>query len=267
MSVSLTREEIRERMATDGVCVIPGVLTREQVAEANAALDRAVEETRRMGESTHTDTLDPNAQNVRVYNLPDFDPLFIELLRWPIAAEIVEDVIGPTALVSNFTANIALPGSKSMNMHSDQALTMPPPWLQPMALNIIWCLDDVHEANGATRYLPGSHRYETPEALPADALARMRAFEAPAGSIVAMEGRIWHTSGANVTASERRAMMFAYYSADYIRQQANWEASLSPEVKDALDPQMRAMFGLGPKGNIRLGSGYTRLAEHLRHQA
>jgi ectoine hydroxylase-related dioxygenase (phytanoyl-CoA dioxygenase family) len=160
------RDEIRQRLRADGVCIVPGVLTREQVAKANAALDRAVEETRRMGGSTYSDTLDPNAQNVRVYNLPNFDPLFVELLRWPIAAEIVEDMLGPTALVSNFTANIALPGSKSMNLHSDQALTMPPPWLQPMALNIIWCLDDVHEGNGATRYLPGSHRYLTPEELP-----------------------------------------------------------------------------------------------------
>jgi hypothetical protein len=61
-------------------------------------------------------------------------------------------------------------------------------------------------------------------------------------------------------------MMFAYYTSDFVRQQANWEASLSTEVKEALDPRMREMFGLGPKGNSRLGSDYTRLAEHLRNQ-
>src|SRR5262249_12045677 len=125
-----------------------------------------------------------------------------------------------------FSANIALPGSGSMRLHSDQALAVPPPWREPWAVNVIWCLNDIHEANGATRYLPGSHRCERFEDLPSDPMAKTRAFEAPAGSFVVMEGRLWHTSGANVTRDERRALMFAYYVADFLRPQVNAEAAL-----------------------------------------
>jgi ectoine hydroxylase-related dioxygenase (phytanoyl-CoA dioxygenase family) len=147
-----------------------------------------------------------------------------------------------------------------MNVHSDQALVMPPPWPHVFAMNVIWCLDDVHEANGATRYLPGSHRYQSPDEVPADAMDRMLPFEAPAGSFIAMEGRLWHTSGKNVTANEKRRMMFAYYSSDFIRQQANWGASLPAEVQDGMDAKTRELFGLVRGGNTRIGVEMTKLA-------
>ncbi|NNM88156.1 MAG: hypothetical protein HKL95_06520, partial [Phycisphaerae bacterium] len=142
---------------------------------------------------------------------------------------------------------------------SDQALVMPPPWPHIFAMNIIWCLDDVHEANGATRYLPGSHRYQSAEEVPADAIERTVEFEAPAGSFIAMEGRLWHTSGKNVTSNEHRRMMFAYYSSDFIRQQMNWAFTLPAEVQAGMDQKTRALFGLMPAGNTRIGAAMTAL--------
>jgi fumagillin biosynthesis dioxygenase len=239
-------------------------LSRQELQDARVALDGAVEGMRRRGIPTHAVTLDPNAANVRVYNLPEFSSVFVGLLRHPLALEIIESVLGPSFLVSNFTANIALPGSGSMRLHSDQALVIPPPWEQPWALNVIWCLDDVHERNGATRYIPGSHRYRTFEDVPADALSKSRAFEAPAGSAIVMEGRVWHTSGANRTEGERRAMLFAYYSAHFIRQQVNWEATLSPATKGRFDDATRKLFGLGPAGNTRIGGALTHLRARQR---
>jgi ectoine hydroxylase-related dioxygenase (phytanoyl-CoA dioxygenase family) len=84
-------------------------------------------------------------------------------------------------------------------------------------------------------------------------------FEAPAGSFIAMEGRLWHTSGANVTRDVQRRMLFAYYSVDFIRQQMNWEGVLPAEVKAGLDDDARTMLGLGPQGNTRIGGALTRL--------
>ena len=86
------------------------------------------------------------------------------------AAYMLADVV----VTDGFTGNVALPGSGSMRLHSDQALAVPPPWPEPLSMNVIWCVDDVHKANGATRYLPGSHRYRTIDDLPADAGDRLR---------------------------------------------------------------------------------------------
>jgi ectoine hydroxylase-related dioxygenase (phytanoyl-CoA dioxygenase family) len=254
----MDRERL-EQLREDGFCVFPSVLSDDELERARAALDLGVEQTRQKMGTTHDHRIDPNDANIRVYNLPAVDPIFIDLLRRSDALAAVETVLGPHHLVSNFTANIALPGSGSMNLHSDQALVVPPPWLQPWAINIIWCLDDVYEANGATRYLPGSHRFRTFEDVPPDAMEKTRAFEAPAGSFVAMEGRVWHTSGRNVMSDGQRRMMFAYYSSDFIRQQVNWEVILPAEVKDAMDDGARALFGMGAMGNARIGGGLTRL--------
>jgi ectoine hydroxylase-related dioxygenase (phytanoyl-CoA dioxygenase family) len=186
--------------------------------------------------------------------------VFIDLLRHHIALDAVRQTIGENILISNFTANVALPGSQSMKLHADQALVIPPPWQHPWAANVIWCLDDVDEENGATRYLPGSHKYRSFEDVPADAMARTRPFAAPAGSVILMEGRVWHTSGANVSRDRQRRMLFGYYSCDFIRPQANWNAALPPALQNSLDDEMRALFGLGPTGNVRIGGSLTRLA-------
>jgi ectoine hydroxylase-related dioxygenase (phytanoyl-CoA dioxygenase family) len=248
------------QLEQDGFCIVQNILSPAELEQARAALDRAVEQTTQAGIPTHFSTLDPNAANIRVNGLPGRDPIFRELLRWPGARDAVEALLGPSFLISNFTANIALPGSGSMRMHSDQALIVPEPWLAPWAMNIIWCLDDVHADNGATRYLPGSHRYRGFDEVPADAAERMLAFEAPAGSFIAMDGRTWHTSGANITADEPRRMMFGYYCVDFIRPQINWEAALPRALKDELDDDMRRLLGLGAQANTRIGADLTRLA-------
>jgi len=237
------------RLHDDGFCIVDGVLDATAVRDVRTRLVAAAEESRRRGVDTFMPVLDPNDRNVRVFNLLDLDPVFVELIQHPRAIALVQALLGDGFLISNFTANIALPGSRSMNLHADQAIVIPEPWLEPWAINIIWCLDDICEANGATRYVPGSHRVTRRAELPADALARCRSFEAKAGSIVAMDGRMWHTSGANVTERDERALLFGYYSADFIRPQVNWNVVLSDETKGTLSAQMIDWLGLGPAAN------------------
>jgi hypothetical protein len=148
----------------DGFAVIPGVLSPDEVAYALDRLWAASAESQRRGIPAHNAQLDPNASNVRVFDLVDLDPLFGELLEHPVADGVATGLLGRDYIVSNFTANIARPGSRSMMIHSDQSFVAPEPWSSPWALNVIWCLHDVHRDNGATLYLPGSHR-RSPGAL------------------------------------------------------------------------------------------------------
>ncbi|MBK8630195.1 MAG: phytanoyl-CoA dioxygenase family protein [Sphingomonadales bacterium] len=104
--------------------------------------------------------LDPNAANVRVFYLLEMDALFRELIRHPAALALVRSLLGPDAMVSNFTANIARPGSRSMALHSDQSLVVPEPWVQSWAINIIWCLTDVTFENAGTLHIPGSQHWQ-----------------------------------------------------------------------------------------------------------
>jgi len=254
----MDRTEIHAQFRENGFCIFPDVLSKSELARAREALDRGVEAARATG-LAHVKTLDPNDANIRVSNLPAIDPVFIELLMCDEALAAVETLLGAHYLISNFSANIALPGSKSMRLHSDQSLVIPPPWPHIFAMNIIWCLDDVYADNGATLYLPGSHHFQSPDEVPADALDKMLPFEAAAGSFIAMDGRLWHTSGNNVTADQQRRMMFAYYSADFIRQEINWALALPREVQTAMDDDTRARFALSAMGHVRIAAELTAI--------
>jgi len=252
--------DLKQHLERDGFYIFKEVLTPGELARARAGLERGVEITRELMGGTHIPSLDPNDANIRVNNLPGIDDVFIDLLMREDALQAVVETIGEHFIISNFTANLALPGSGSMKLHSDQSLVIPEPWLVPWAVNVIWCLDDVTEENGATRYLPGSHRYTKRSELPDDAEAKTLPFEAPAGSFVLMEGRLWHTSGKNRTHDEQRRMMFAYYATDFIRPQINWTLCLPPEVQARMDERTRHLFGLQPMANTRIGVEMTRLA-------
>jgi len=252
----------KQQLKDEGWCVVADVLDAGRAAQALDRLWAAEAESRRRGMPTFLPVLDPNASNVRVFYLLELDALFRELIQHPLAVEMVTSLLGEPFLISNFTANIARPGSKSMALHSDQSLVVPAPWIQPWAMNIIWCLTDVSFENGATLFVPGSHRWRTRADVPPDADRRLRPFEAKAGSIIAMEGRLWHTSGANITADQDRALLFGYYTKPFLRPQVNWNAALSAETQASLTPRMQAWLGLGRDAN----TGETQDLRYLEDQ-
>lgn len=249
---------IAREMDEQGFSVIENAIPRGDAAAVKRVLWDTARDLQRSGVSTHTALIDPNDANVRVYDLVNHDRVFLDLLTERGVLDTVQEALDGDFLVSNFTANIALPGALPMKLHSDMALVIPGPWHARWALNVIWCLDDIDAANGATRYLPGSHRFADRVAVPADADALTRPFEAAAGSAIVMDGRLWHTSGSNVTQDRERALLFAYYSRSFIRPQANWHEVLRAEVAAGLSENERRLFGFGPLANA-YGSAMVRL--------
>ena len=248
------------RLAADGLAVVSGVLGPDQARYALERLWAASAESQRRGVPAHIANLDPNASNVRVFNLVDLDPLFAELVAHPVVDAVVAGLLGRDYVVSNFTANIARPGSESMVVHSDLAAVMPEPWAAPLSANAIWCLTDVHADNGATLHIPGRHEYRTLADVPADPVSHMVPFEAAAGSVIFMEGRVWHTSGRNVTSDEDRALLFGYYTKPFIRPQWNFTAALSAEVQARMSPIMRYRLGLDATLNMPSEEIFGKLA-------
>ena len=237
-------------LEANGFCVVENVLTAAEVSGIRKKLLDAAIESNRRGVPTHIPSLDPNDANVRVFNLLDLDPVFLALMERPEAIEFVKTLVGDDFIVSNFTANIARPGAQSMHAHSDLGIVFPGPWLKPWSMNVLWCLDDVHHDNGATRYLPNSHKITSAKDVPHDMLDNMLSFNAKAGSIIIMDGRLWHTSGENVTENEERAIVFGYYSAAFLRPQVNWNVLLAETTQRNLSPLTRRWLGLNGTANM-----------------
>jgi fumagillin biosynthesis dioxygenase len=241
--------EVARALDEDGYCIVPDVLSGELAATLGRRLREVAADLARSGVATHTPLIDPTPANVRVYDLPEHDPAFLHLLTDDAVCKLVDACLGPDWIVSNFTANIARPGARAMKIHSDMALVFPEPWAERWALNVIWCLDEARADNGATRYLRGSHRFTHHSDVPPHAEATMRPLEAPAGSAIVLDGRTWHSSGNNVTESDERALLFAYYTRGFIRPQVCWHEALSAATIAALEPRQRRLLGFGALSN------------------
>jgi ectoine hydroxylase-related dioxygenase (phytanoyl-CoA dioxygenase family) len=242
--------EAKEHLKEHGWVVIPNVLSKEVASDILKRLWNAHESSQASGEPSHIPYLDPNESSVRVFNLMERDKEFRDLVENQVAVDMVESVLGESFSVSNLSANIARPGAESMALHSDQSVSFPEPWQGVWLMNVFWCLSDVNKDNGGTLYIPGSNKWTTRADVPNNAPELLVPFEAKAGDIIVLDGRLWHTSGSNVTKGEDRAILFTFYTHPLLRPVVNWTAKLSKELQDSLSRDMRQWLGLDVYGNV-----------------
>jgi ectoine hydroxylase-related dioxygenase (phytanoyl-CoA dioxygenase family) len=255
LSRAHTLDEAKAMLERDGLCIIEGVLDECGIERVRIALRDGIARDELHGVPLRGFPFDPDTRNLRVFDLIGKDPLFADLAEHPLAIAIVRHLIGEPFLLSNFSANITAPGSGAMIMHADQGY-LPAPWPPyPMAVNVAWALDEFTEDNGATRFVPQSHRKDhgpTPS-LEHEATVPI---ECPAGSVFVMDARVWHHTGPNRTADRTRVGLFAYYVRPFLRPQWNWYATMTPEKLERMSPLMREMLGYGTNVTSSLESLY-----------
>jgi hypothetical protein len=206
--------------------------------------------------------------NQRVWMLVNKGREFRDLLADPLIRAIVPHLLGDEFLLSSLTANIASQSGAAMLLHSDQRYV---PFVSPCPLvcNVVWLLNDMTADNGGTRLVPGSHHGPAPEGsegLQTESVAA----EAPAGTALVFDGRLWHGTGANAT-SESRAVILSYFCRPFIRQQENLTVSLRPELYEECSPELKALLGFkvvgtlgridGVYGTARIRHGYEPIGE------
>ena len=226
-----------------GACAITGVLDEALLTEVRATLYRVADGERRRGWLRAYEFGDDDPVNQRVWNLPSRDPVFCDLVEHPVALEIVKRVIGWPASLSSMSANIVGFGGANMVIHCDQGY-LPEPWAQPWVVNLAWCVDDFTAENGATLVAPGTHRRNR-NMRPDEPSPTMVPVEAPAGSLIVLDGRLWHTNGCNRT-QERRAGLFTVYTLPILLPQENWPLSLDPAIRQFGSETLQTLLGFRP---------------------
>jgi len=244
----------------DGYAVVTDVLSPEEVARTRARLVEVAAYERAAG-IDHDPKWEDGPENQRVFGLLDKGPEFVSLVEHPVAMALMRHLLDPAFLLSSITANITGPAGHRMGLHYDQDY-VPQPWPPiPMVANIIWMLDEFTESNGATRFVPGSH-LEDHEGWTAERVIRREpetiAVTGGAGSLVCLDGRVLHQTGANTTDGERRHGVIAYYCQPWIRQQENASLSILPEVWPTLSPRVRELVGLQKYHGLGCVSGPTQ---------
>ena len=141
----------------------------------------------------------------------------------------------------NFRA--ALPGHGRQPLHADFGGPVPPGGYQ--VCNSIWLLDDFTADNGATRVVPGSHRFGRParEALPDPAAAHPNEVQliAPAGTVVVFNSHLWHGGTRNDSGRPRRAL-HSCFTRRANGQQLDQKKYIRPETLARLSPAARLIL-------------------------
>jgi ectoine hydroxylase-related dioxygenase (phytanoyl-CoA dioxygenase family) len=223
-------------LAQVGYCLIENALPAQRVHSLRARVIELAEQEIAAG----TDYVYEDGHNQRVWSLPNKGDEFIDLVFEPVVSELMTHLLGFGWLLSNLDANIAGPGGNPMFLHADQSFA-PPPWPYPLVANAMWMLDDFTAENGATRVRPGSHlKGEGPLPTIDDHLTTP--VTGPAGTAMVFDGRLWHQTGANVTAGERRHGILEYCCRPFVRTQENWFRSIDPAVLERR-PELRPLLG------------------------
>ena len=224
-----------------GLALLKEGMSQEETVLVRQKLFQAIESSEELGVPTSGYEFDPDRNNRRVFGMFNLDDIFVDLVQRPIALEFVRFLIGDSFLISNFSANVTLPGNQPMQLHADQGYVVSPWPDTPLACNVAWLLDDFTQLNGCTRYVPGSHKIgHGPD--PKESYSTLP-IEAPAGALLVMDGRLWHQTGSNKTTSESRAALFGYYVLRWIRPQINWNVTLAPERVAQFDNRFLHLLG------------------------
>jgi ectoine hydroxylase-related dioxygenase (phytanoyl-CoA dioxygenase family) len=227
-----TAETVLASIDRDGYAVVPDMLTPDEIVRAKDDLDRVLVGTpagRNAFEGTATRRIYALFAKTRVMDGPATNPLVLAVL---------DGLLGHCQLSGPTGIQIG-PGEQAQILHYDDAIY---PVRRPHAeivVNTMWPLDDFTEANGATRIVPGSHRW-TDECPTAE--TKTIAAEMAAGSVLFYLGSLWHGGGANRTDQPRLGVALEY-AASWVRPQENHILAVPAETVRTLPPRLQELLG------------------------
>ena len=153
---------------------------------------------------------------------------------------------GPNCHHYNLGASVMLElhsGRKNQVLHREDNIYQPfvgdLPETREFLVSVNWAGTDFRLDNGATRVVPGSHRW--PEHRIAKESEISQAVM-PKGSAVGWLSRVLHGAGKS-TSSGGRAAFFASYVADWVRQEENQYLTVPPEIAEKLSERAQQMIG------------------------
>jgi len=215
-----------------GYAVVQGMLSADEEASTRAELSGILGSVpcgRNSFEGFHTR---------RIYALFAKTRAFDEAAIHPLVLGVLDEVLGHYQLSAPTGIEIG-PGEAAQVLHHDDGVYPLPRPHPEVVLTTMWPLDDFTEANGATRLVPGSHRWvdHQPDAATPTVLAEM-----PAGSVMFYVGNLWHGGGANTTDRPRLGVVLEYV-ASWLRPQENHILGVPPAVVASLPERLQELLG------------------------
>jgi ectoine hydroxylase-related dioxygenase (phytanoyl-CoA dioxygenase family) len=225
-------DSIVAALGEDGYCAVERLLSPDELAAARQSLVDVLERTpqgRNSFEGFKTQRVYALFAKTRAFDGPATHPLLLGVL---------DLVLGHYQLSAPTGIQIG-PGERAQVLHLDQSVYPLPRDFPPVVVNTMWALDDFTEDNGATRLIPGSHRWVDRQPTPDDCVVTATM---PAGSVLFYVGKLWHGGGANNTDRPRLGVILEYV-ASWLRAQETHILAVPRDVVAGLPPRLQELLG------------------------
>ena len=185
-----------------------------------------------------------------------------EILCHPTLLGVCDAILLPSCV--NYRLNIAHvldrgPGSVQQYLHRDELVWCQVPRPHPeLQVACVIALEEFTARNGATRVIPGSHRWPLEREPQPDELV---AAEMPAGAAVLYLGSTIHGGGPNTTESQRRRGMHMSFNLGWLRTEENNYLTTPPDLARSLPRRAQELLGYALYDAFDVGGGHLGFHE------
>ncbi len=255
-------------MDRDGVVIVENLLSLDVVARVNAEVDAAVATADPRQSLFHPVIQAFHGPNTRqVTGVAGISRSFAtDVMCHPLLLSLCDRILLPSC--ARYQLNIGHllqrgPGAEDQWLHRDETVWSDVPKPAPeLQLATVIAFVDFTRSNGATRVVPGSHRWQDRPLSPAEQFRQpppdpeaIAWAEMPAGSAVIYSGGTIHGGGANRTDIPRRGAHLSY-CLGWLRTEENNTLAVPPATAAGLPRRAQELLGYAIYDNISRGGGY-----------
>ncbi len=266
-------KDMLEAIAADGGIIVENLLSPDVVARVNEEV------------AAHVDMADPSEsmfnpvlqsfhgmQTKQVAGMPGVSRTFAtDVMCNPILLALADAILLPSC--ARYQLNIGHllqrgPGSVEQLLHRDEAVWSDVPKPHPeLQLASVIAFVDFTKQNGATRIVPGSHKWDDRQLSPIEQVFapqptedQIEYAEMPAGAAVIYTGGTIHGGGANTTDIPRRGAHLSY-CLGWLRTEENNYLSCPPEIAKTLPREAQEVLGYSVYDALERGGAYLGMVK------
>lgn len=221
----------------DGAVIIRNLATAEEVARANAELQPWLDRTPKgVGEFVGYETK-------RCCGLLGKSAAVGEMATKPLIMGLCDEILLPQCTRYRLSVSEVIsifPSETVQNFHRDDALwPFEHPVVHHRVIHSIWALTEFTAENGATRVIPGSHKWPEPRDPAPDEWTQA---VMPAGSVLLYFPDTLHSGGANASNAPRTGMILGYI-VGWLRQEEEQFLAVPPDIARTLPKHIQELLG------------------------
>lgn len=267
--------QVMEIIDRDGGVILEDVLSPAQIAQVNADLDPELSRIHVGSTKEEEAYRDFHGRlTKRLTNVVTISPVLQEaLFAHPTTLEYVSAMlkgVSDTFWLNTCQVIEIHPGEKAQMLHRDMGnyplFYRYGPDAPEVMINMLLALMDVTEEAGATRVIPGSHKwqFDRPYTQEMTIPATLKA-----GSAFLYGGKLVHGGGANVTKDVKRRVLAVPYNPGFLVPEEAYPFTVPMEAVRKMSPRMQQLIGFRsfhqrePRGGSLWQHNYEELADYL----